>query len=882
MLGRSLLLTVLFVAVLIGLLGRTHAETSLPLLSGFIGSQQEDGHAANPDTDERDDRRSFFASDPEPQTTAKQGYRSFEVRQEEDALELEMPHLQRAEKRKEDIALKPAPSPLEAMYSRRVVSPLTQYGYDMFGVPTAATETALMGAARESPILPAGAVRDDFLLNIGDSLELVFSGQRTEREAVKIDTEGMLVIKDFPPIPAAGRTMGQVRVSIEAAAATLYNTKAYISLASVRQIGVLVVGHVKKPGRQNMTVFHTALDALIEAGGVDKTGSLRQIKLVRDGRSTLIDLYALLMQGSPSIDIQLREGDRIMVPPIGPSVAVSGEVKRPGIYELLPDLAGMNHAPEDKSQKISLNDMLEFGGGVLAPGDNRMMRLSFTNEGREKVETVSDPFRPVFHDGDILMISKGLEKRSDTVELIGHTREPGIFAISEKPNLSSLLSGDQVLGPDIYPLIGVIERWDPKQLTTAMIGFPLKLVLSGDYDRKLEDGDVVHLFSRAEIEGLSDPYKPQKPLEQGSLEQSPEERPEGASLSPVMASFLRERSAFVRGAVRVPGAYPVAEGVTLDSLLAAAGALSLEADTGNIEITSSAQAPGGQIDAHSVPPRARRERVNFRDKNPAEIEIAAGDSVRVNQKFRKAEDQSVLVIGEVLNPGRYDLAPGDKMSDLLVRAGGLSAYAYPKGAIFSRRSERQAEEARFRSAARDLERSIAVALDKKDGPDTAAVAQAQSLVAELKDVQAVGRITVEADPSVLAAHPELDMLLEPGDRLYIPKRPMTVKVAGEVLSPAALQFREGKKPRDYIDEAGGFSFNADKDRSFVLFPDGSAQPLAVSIWNHNPAFIPPGSTIVVPRDPEPFDFVQSAKDLSQILANLAITGVFVDDVRSNN
>ncbi|MCD8493984.1 MAG: capsule biosynthesis GfcC family protein [Alphaproteobacteria bacterium] len=193
-----------------------------------------------------------------------------------------------------------------------------------------------------------------------------------------------------------------------------------------------------------------------------------------------------------------------------------------------------------------------------------------------------------------------------------------------------------------------------------------------------------------------------------------------------------------------------------------------------------------------------------------------------------------------------------------------------------------AEEARFRAAARDLERSIAVALEKeKNGPDPAQVAQAQSLVAELKDVQAVGRITVEADPAILAAQPEVDMLLEPGDRVYIPKRPMSVRVTGEVLSPAALQFREGKDPRDYIDEAGGFTFNADKDRSFVLFPDGSAQPVAVNIWNHNPAFIPPGSTIVVPRDPEPFDFVQSAKDLSQILANLAITGVFIDDVRNN-
>lgn len=852
---------------------RSHAESGIPILSNFFLSQNQQESERSEDESE-----SFFAPDAKSRSTEDRGYQDFETEQEEAAEEFERPAPKMSQRlsQKNLQAPKPQPSPIESLYSRRVVSPVEQYGYDVFGVPNLETRNTLHGAAKDSPSLPAGAVQDDFTLNIGDEVEVVFSGQRADRETVRISSEGMLILKDFPPIPAAGRTMGQVRISLESAAAGLYNTQAYISLASVRQIGVLVVGHVRRPGRQSLTVFHTALDALMEAGGVQKTGSLRQIKLVRDGRSRLVDLYALLMSGSSDIDIQLRDGDRIMVPPIGPTVAVAGEVKRPGIYELLPELAGMHHKPDDKSQKVSLNDMLDFAGGVLTPGDNRMMRLTLTNEGREKVEDVSEPFARVFRDGDILMISKGLEKRSDTVELIGHTRKPGMFAISEKPNLTSLLNGEQVLGPDIYPLIGVIERWDPDQLAPVLIDFPLKLVLSGDYDRTLEDGDVVHLFSRAEIEGLEKPAVKTAVEEGSASEDDAAQKP----LSPVMASFLKERSAFLRGAVRVPGPYPVAQGVTLDSLLAVAGGMALEADTSNIEITSAHQGEGGQGEGRSGTHRAR---VNFKEQNPGEVEISAGDAVRVNQKFRKVEDQSVLIIGEVANPGRYDLMPGDKMSDLLARAGGLSRYAYPDGAIFSRRAERMAEEQRFRAAARDLERSIAVALEKEDkGPSPDQVAQAQNLVAELKDVQAVGRITVEADPAVLAAQPEVDLLLEPGDRVFIPKRPMTVRVSGEVLSPAALQFRETKKPREYIDEAGGFTFNADKNRSFVLFPDGSAQPLAVNIWNHNPAFIPPGSTIVVPRDPEPFDFVQSAKDLSQILANLAITGVFIDDVREDN
>ena len=134
---------------------------------------------------------------------------------------------------------------------------------------------------------------------------------------------------------------------------------------------------------------------------------------------------------------------------------------------------------------------------------------------------------------------------------------------------------------------------------------------------------------------------------------------------------------------------------------------------------------------------------------------------------------------------------------------------------------------------------------------------------------------------MLASKPEQDILLESGDRVYIPRRPLTVRVAGEVLYPAALAFRKDKDAKQYITEAGGFTYNADKDRAFVVYPDGSAQPLQVSMWNHTASLIPPGSTVIIPRDPKPFDFIQTARDVSQILSNLAITGIFIDDNRRN-
>lgn len=766
-------------------------------------------------------------------------------------------------------------SPIENMYAARTAEELSQFGYDLFGVPNQDTQRQLNTINNNKP---SGAVQDNFILGNGDELEIMFTGQRNDRNLYTVNDQGLLLVQDFPPIPAAGRSIGQVRLSIKSAADTLYNTEAFVSLTSVRQIGVLVVGHVKRPGKKALTVFHTVLDALMQSGGIKKDGSLRQIKLVRDGRSTVIDVYDLLMNGQSATDLTLRDGDRIVVPAIGPTVAIAGEVKRPGIYEIRPSLQAMLSKPDKRSEQLTLDDMLELGGGVLAPGKNRFLKLSVTRNGEETVREINNSFKPLFGDGAVLMVSKGTEKRAGTVELVGHTRRPGLHALKQNQTLRALLSSEDILGPEIYALIGAIERWDTDQLTHKFLSFPLRLVLQDEFDMKLQDSDVVHLFSRNHITNLRSSTKKQgeeratEKQDMNDDQRFVKNKEVENQLDTSMAAFLRERSAFVRGAVRNPGPYPVGERTSLESLLSAAGGLSLEADTANIEVTADSDGTG-----------THRTRLNFNKDNPAETIIAPGDAVRVNQKFKKIEDKSVLIMGEVTNPGRYDLLPGDKLSNLLERAGGFTGQAYPDGAIFSRESERKAEEARFKAQARQIKGSIAAALEVDDEKLNAAqIAEARALADELEDAQGIGRITVEADLGRLKAQPELDALLEAGDRIYIPKRSLNVRVRGEVLSPASLQFREKKEPVDYINEAGGFSFHADKNRSFVLYPDGSAQPLRVNKWSHSATFIPPGSTIVVPRDPKPFDFVESAKDISQILSNLAITAIFIDDVRDGN
>lgn len=739
-------------------------------------------------------------------------------------------------------------TPIEIMYGGRAQQTLELFGYDLFA-----------GKAKPSTKLPAGMVQDNYALSAGDKIEIVFRGQENTRKVYTIDTQGKLVTDKLSPVSAAGRTLGDIRKALEDDATRLHNMQIYVALAEARQIDVLVIGDVGEPGRKTMSAFHSVLDALHQSGGIKRTGSLRRVKLVRAGQGQFIDLYSVLMQGGAGADTRLQDGDRIIVPPIGATVAVSGAVKRPAIYEI------------KQGQSLNTMEMLGLAGGVIAPGSNRFVKLALTEDGRETVDDITDLTKRGFGDGSILNVAQAQERRSRNVTLSGETRDPGEYDIAKAQNLSDLIPDATIFGNALYPILGVIERRDPQTLTTKLVEFSPRQVVNKLFDAPLSENDSVHLFSMDQIRNLGEKMSSEPLLKKASLSKTNDK---AHIENPYIASFLQERVAFVRGAVRQPGAYPVANDTSLDMIVAVAGGPTIEADKQNIEVTTRA---GGKSPT--------RSNVSLTEKSATGVIISAGDTVRVNQKFNRVEEQSITLLGEVKNPGKYDLLAGDTMKSLLERAGGLNDIAYPDGVIFSRASERKQEESRYKAQARDLEMKLASSLqqqDKDKKPDMAQVTAAQTIIAQLHDAKAVGRITVEADPGVLSSDPEQDILLEAGDKIYIPRRPLTVRVGGEVLSPASLQFRKGKAAQNYIEEAGGTTYYADKDRAFVVYPDGSAQPLAVSAWKQGITMIPPGSTIIVPRDPKPFDFLESADKITGILANIALTGFYIDDLGDND
>ena len=221
---------------------------------------------------------------------------------------------------------RPAPLPpsrLEQIMSSRAGIRLQQFGYDQ------------LGSGRSVTIAQTGAVQDDYILGPGDQIVVSLRGQENSDFRAAIDRSGQVLLPRLKPISAIGRSFSSFRQDLEAAVRRAYvATEATVSVATVRQIRVLVSGEVNNPGQRTLSGLSSAVDALLLSGGVRKTGSLRNIRIQRSGREYNVDLYSVLTSRGGGADLRLTDGDRVVVPPLGPTVAVAGLVRRPGIYEL--------------------------------------------------------------------------------------------------------------------------------------------------------------------------------------------------------------------------------------------------------------------------------------------------------------------------------------------------------------------------------------------------------------------------------------------------------------------------------------------------------------------------------------------------------------------
>ena len=330
---------------------------------------------------------------------------------------------------------------------------------------------------------------------------------------------------------------------------------------------------------------------------------------------------------------------------------------------------------------------------------------------------------------------------------------------------------------------------------------------------------------------------------------------------PELLAVLIENAVAVSGSVRRPGAYPIAGSATAreiasaaEGLLGNATAMTLDVTRAEGETTTQqrlATDPGGRV--------------------LASTRVRPGDDLRFNSALPQYEAGGVLLSGEFGRPGLYSIRRGETLSQLVARAGGLTPLAYAYGSVFTRRSVKELQQEGFRRTGRELTNALLAVSARKTGPGSGdSLIAAQGLIAQLASVEAPGRVVIEADPRVLALRPDLDTVLESGDAIYIPKRPNFVLTLGDVSNPGAMQFINGKTAKDYIGETGGLQATADSGRIFVVLPNGTSQLMRSGRWGRSSAdgVIPPGSTIIVPKDIDPLFKLDLARDVTSIIGSL--------------
>lgn len=768
---------------------------------------------------------------------------------------------------------------LEKDYSARAGETLLLHGGVVASAPVSSNETRLQSEK------PVGRVDGNYILQPGDQLEIVRRGALNDRIITTINADGTVTIADLPPMAVAGNSLQQFRSMLEAEAQKRAGLELYANVYGLRQVSALVLGHVEKPGQKKLSAYSTVWEAVEAAGGIRDTGSWRSVKLVRAGETRLVDMYPFLLgQGGVAENIQLQDGDKIIIPPLGKTFALSGSTMQKGIFEM-PDAS------------MGLIEAMRYAGAAAKRAGQRVIAYMPDKNGGENginltIGAATQNLPPV-RDGTILFFQQENLQKYKTVSFEGPVRNAGFHLVDKETRLSSLLTRPDIL-VETYPLIGVISRFRKDDLSNAMIAFSPLLVTGGQDDVFLEENDKIHFFSNDQIAMLQEKER-----------YSEEDMGVHDRVPAAIAEFLRENVVSLQGGVRTPALYPVAPNTPFADIVKVAGGLTRQADKDHIEITRLTTesdftpvnffAEGGDaVKALLKEPANIKKTVRHTHKlqTALNVNLNAGDTARVFEERRKKGEDFVIIGGAVKSPGRYDLQEGDRLSSLLERAGGLKENAYPFGTVFSRESERKREALRYQSSARELELRLSSLMASKDDdkkPSDEEIESTRGLIAQLKEAEPLGRITVEANPERLKWDPETDLLLEAGDRIFIPQRPSTVRIAGEVLSPVAAMYKSDKTVKEYVNEAGGMTYYADDDRAFVVMPDGSAKPFDLDRWfdisfgfGSDGRDVPPGSIIFIPRDPKPFNFIDSAREISQILSNLAITGFFIEDMRNRS
>jgi polysaccharide export outer membrane protein len=710
---------------------------------------------------------------------------------------------------------------------------LEPFGYDVFGNRSTGFKPVTSG-----PVPP------DYVLGPGDSIRVQLFGNVNGIYEFEVSRDGVLNLPELGPITVAGLPFSEFRQDLNRRVEQmLIGTQVSVTMGQLRTIQVFVLGDANWPGSYVVSSMATISSAIYSSGGISEIGSLRRVQLKRNGQViTSLDLYDLLLRGDTSGDKRLRPGDVIFIPPVGKTVGVAGAVRRPAIYEL--------------RGETRVDDLVALAGGLRPVAYPAAARIERIDEDNRRV-TVSvnvestEGTRTIMADGDTLYVPEVLPQLQDSVVLAGHVQRPSAVQLRTGMRLSDLIPSASYLLPGADTGYILIRREDEKN-RVSVVSASLDDAWSNrgsEENLRLEARDTVHVFSLA--------FGRQRIIEP-LLEELNLQARVGEPFSEVSIS----------GSVKAPGAYPFEDGMRVSDLIRAGGRMSEEAYTLRAELARYQVVDGEyrtsdviDIDLDAI----------LRGNREADLVLEEHDNLRISTVPEWDSLWSVTLEGEVKFPGTYRIRRGETLRQVLQRAGGLTDAAFPEGSIFLRESLREREQEQIDALARRLEADIAtLSLEARDTSGATALETGESLLRQLRELEAVGRLVIDLEQlSARATSVELvnDVELRDGDQLLVPKQSQEITVLGETQQNTSHLFQPGLSRDDYIDMSGGLTRRADKKRIYVVRASGAVVTANRSRWfgRGQGTELRPGDTIVVPLDTDRIRPLTFWTNVTQIL-----------------
>ena len=719
---------------------------------------------------------------------------------------------------------------------------LKPFGYELFKKPEDGEGIDLQ------PEMDIPVPRD-YVVGPGDVVYIQLYGKENLEYAIPISRDGSLSFPGVGAIPVTGLHFDQLTKELKKRIAKQFIVvSAYITLAELRSIRVFVMGEVEKPGSYLISGAATMSYALLQAEGIKEIGSLRNIALKRNGKLVnTLDLYDLLLKGDANKDVRLQPGDVVHVPPVHKTVSIRGEIRRPAIYEI--------------KGGESVKDILSMSGGVLSTAQSSAIRLERQAGGDvKKIFDVSAVKSNSFslENGDALYVRPVNDVQIDGVRLTGQVSKEDIHQWKPGLRLNDVIHSIDDLRPNADIDYVIIKRFTPPHFNMHVLSSSLRQAFKnpkGEYNISLQPRDEVVVLDLSEKRTLQI-----VPI----IEQLQTQSESGGPTQVVR----------INGQVRGPGRYPLEAGMKISDLIRAGGRLKESAYTLEAELTRF-NTPDGETR------EIQHQRVDLaavlKGDKTADIELKPFDLLNIKEIPLWAEQDKVEIKGEVKFPGTYAIQRGEKLSQLLVRAGGLTTFAYPEGSIFTREDLREREQKRMDEMAASLESEIGLISDQQtrdNTVDTANLEMAQQVLKKLQTTRATGRLVIDL-PRIqdiveksIEDDSNIDIVLRGGDSLVIPPRMQEVSVIGQVFHPTSHLYKRGQSPMDYVNMSGGMTNRADVDNVYVIRANGAVE-LAKQNWFMPSTDLTSGDTVVVPLDADKLSNLKLWSSISQIMIDLS-------------